>query len=350
MTIRMPGRCRLLLPETASVTEWLHARTAGIGGSEVAALLGISPYATAFDVFRAKVDDTGKPHFLGSAPEAGPRVRPELMTDNPVLEWGHRLEDAVALKTADELGVVARSGGGLWQHLDHEIAIVTPDRIATKRRSRKPIALIECKTSSDAEEWETNGAPIHYQVQAQWQMGITGVQPCYLGCLVLGHERDFYVQKIEFDDEWFAEMIDVAETFWAKHVLAGEPPMHDLAHPRTEDLLKELHPHVVHEAVTWPDEAVEWIEEFHAAEAEVAEAEKRLDAAKNWIKIQIGDAGSAFIGEQKVVSYPEVNTTRVSAKALRERYPEIADEVSTTSTHRRLTVRPYVPAQDQLTS
>lgn len=342
--IQMPGRCRLVLPETATVDQWLHARTTGIGGSEVAALFGVSPYATAFDVFKAKVGSDGKPRFLGAQPVTGPRIRPELLTEDPILEWGHRLEDAVALKTADQLGLVARPGGGLWQHVDHPLAIVTPDRVATKRRSRRPLALIECKTSSD--DWEDGEAPIQYQIQAQWQMGITGLSPCYLGCFVLGHDRAFHVVRIDFDAEWFAEMVGIAEKFWAEHVLTGEPPMHDLAHPRTTDLLKELHPHVVLEATELPsDEGVEWIEAYHRAKAEADAAGQRLEEAKNWLKVQLGDAGAAYLNGQKVASYPEVQTSRVSTKRLREDYPEIAEKCSETTTHRRLTVRRIKPAQ-----
>lgn len=336
--IVMPGRCRQVLPATARVDQWLHGRTLGIGGSEVAALLGASPYATAFDVFRSKVDRTGTPHYLGAAPIAGPRVRPELLTDNPILEWGHRLEEAVALKTADELGLVARSGGGLWQHLDHPVAIVTPDRVATKHRSWKPVALIECKTSGDP--WEEYEAPIQYQIQAQWQMGITGVTRCYLGCFVLNHERTYHLVPIDFDVAWFSEMVEIAEKFWRDHVLTGEPPMHDLAHPRTTDLLKELHPHVVLPSVELPEEAHAWLDAYQKAKDAALFAERHLEETKNWLRVQLGDAGAGYIGDEKVVSYPEVRTTRVIAKRVRDLYPEVAEACSEVTTYRRMTVRP----------
>lgn len=337
--IKMPGRCRLLLPESAPLPEWLHYRSYGIGGSEVAALYGVSPYATAFDVFKNKVDDHGEPRYLGASPEIGDRLRPELMTDNPILEWGHRLEQAVALKTADELGLMARPAGGLWQHLDHPVALVTPDRIATRRRSRRPVALIESKTSGESEGWEDGGAPIQYQFQAQWQMGITGIETCYLGCLVLGHEREFFISEIKFDRDQFDEMVSVSEKFWDEHVLTGNPPMHDLVHPRTEDLLKELHPKVVFEAVTLPDEAAQWVENYHRAQADLKRAEQRASEAKNWLKVQLGDAGAGYLGDQKIIAYPEVQTHRISAKKLREEFPEVAEQCTETTIHRRLTVR-----------
>lgn len=334
----MPGRCRRVLPDTATVDEWLHGRTTGIGGSEVAALLGASPYATSWDVFTAKVDQTGAPHHLGAAPVSGPRVRAELLTDNPILEWGHRLEEAVAVKTADELGLVARSGGGLYQHLDHPVAIVTPDRVATKRRSWEPQGLIECKTSGDP--WEDDIAPIQYAIQAQWQMGITGITPCWLGCLVLNHERDYHLVRIDFDPAWFREMVEVAERFWADHVLTGEPPMHDLAHPRTTELLKELHPRVVLPSVVLPPDAHAWLDAYRKAKDAAKFAERHLEECKNWLRVQLGDAGAGYIGDEKVVSYPEVRTNRVIAQRVRDLYPEVAEACSEVTTYRRMTVRP----------
>lgn len=334
----MPGRCRLLLQADARIDTWLHARTSGIGGSEVAALLGISPYATAFDVFNAKVADTGELRFMLNEPAGGPKLRPELMTDDPILEWGHRLEDAVAVKAADELGLVARTGGGLWQHLDHPVAIVTPDRVGTRPRSWKPVALIECKTSSEPHDWD-DGAPLHYQVQAQWQMGITGIHTCWLACFFLGHERDFRPVEVTFDPDWFAEMVDAAETFWADHVLTGEPPMHDLTHPRTAELLKEMHPRVLLPAVSLPDDAADWIRDYHRAKSVADAAAARFEECKNWIRVQMGDAGAGYLGDHKIVSFPEVHTHRIDSTKLRETYPDAAEDCSVESTYRRLTVR-----------
>src|SRR3954469_13758435 len=95
--VQMPGPCRVLLDERATVDQWLHARSLGVGGSEVAALLGISPYSTSWDVFASKIDESGRPKFLGEEPAPGPRIRPELLCeDNQIFEWGHRLEESVA--------------------------------------------------------------------------------------------------------------------------------------------------------------------------------------------------------------------------------------------------------------
>lgn len=321
-------KARLLLHDWADHSDWLRYRQSGIGGSDIGALVGVSPYSTPFDVWRAKT---------GEAKD---------ISDQPAVEWGHRLEEAVATKTADEIGLVARTGGGLWQHVDHPIAMVTPDRIVTRNRSWQAVGVIEAKTvggGSDG-EWRDGGAPLHYQAQVQWQLGILGLDVGWLGCLVLSASREFHVREIRFDREWFGEMVEAAETFWNRHVLAGEPPMHDYTHPRTGRLLDELHPHAVLPSVELPLEAERWLEEYRQAKTEADAAGARLDEVKNRIKDALGGAAAGYIGDWEAVSYPEISSSRVDVRKLREEYPDVAEECSVTTTSRRLTVR--APAAD----
>lgn len=342
-SIKMPNPdCELLLDESASIDEWLFARNKGMGGSEVAALLGCSPYATAFDVFKNKVDDTGQPRFLGEEPVKGPKIRAELLTDNPVFEWGHRAEDMIRLKIADMLDGVPRKGGGLYGLRSHPLAIVTPDGVLTKRRRYEPLGLIECKTSGDIEGWDDSEyGPIHYQVQAQWQMGITGIPRCYLGCFVLNFDRDFYLKTVNFDPVWFQEMVEIVEDFWTSHVLSGEPPMHDFSHPRTTELLKEMHPHALDPPVHLDevDGAEEYLDAFLQAQDVVKKAEKELESCKNWLKLQVGDSSRALLRGETVVSWPEITSRRIPVAVLREKFPDVVEAIEVESTYRRFTVR-----------
>jgi putative phage-type endonuclease len=324
----VPGEhAELVLPASASEADWLTARTAGVGGSEVAALVGASKWSTPFDVFRNKARGWVTPAFEG----------------NVATEWGHRLEDAVARKVADELGLVARTGGGLWRHRGHPVALVTPDRIATRRRSWTAVGVIECKTAGDGDGWEDGGAPLAYQAQVIWQLGVLGLNVGWLGCLELGPARSFHLVEVKFDSEWFHELVEAAERFWADHVVTGEPPMIDLTHPRTAELLKEIHPRAVAESIELPEEAAEWIDEYHAAKEAAEAAKARLDEIKNWLRFHLGEAGAGYLGDQKVVGYTDVTTSRVDVTKLRENFPDIAVSCVVTSTSRRLTVNRKSP-------
>ena len=331
-TLPHPERARVILPACAGPAAWLAARQGGIGGSEIGALMGLSEYETPFSVWNTKINGE------------------KDLSDVPAVEWGHRLEEVVAAKTADEVGnLTHRFGGGLWAARDRDILRVTPDRFATRPRSWKAVGVIECKTAGDDEGWRSGSitrggqgdgaAPMSYQAQVQWQLGILGLERGWLGCLVLGQARDFFVVEVEYDPAWFNEMADEAERFWNVNVLGEEPPMHDLRHPKTEELMRLQHPKVVKPSVELPDDAADWLEDYAKAKAEVEEATKRLNEIRNYFRMHVGDAAAGYLGDQKVVSYPDVTTSRIDVEALKRDFPEVAEKVTVRSTHRRLTIK-----------
>lgn len=328
---------RIILPECAGQDAWLAARGGGIGGSEVGALvIPDHPYETPFSVFNTKMH--GGKDLSGEA----------------AVEWGHRLEQVVAEKAAEEIGLVARFGGGLWAHLERPVLRVTPDRLACRPRSWKALGVIECKTAGDDDDWVegsitatgqgSGSAPLHYQAQVQWQMGILGLRKAWLACFVLGRERSFFTVEIDFNRPWFEELAAEAERFWTENVLQDEPPMIDYRHPKTEELLKELHPHVIRRAVDLPEGSEELLDMYADAKAKAEAAEAHLNSIKNYFRDMTGDAAAGYIGARKVVSYPEVPSSRIDVTRLREEYPEIAEALTVKSHHRRMTINPKAKA------
>lgn len=320
----------IVLPECAGRERWLAARQDGIGGSEVGALVGVSGYETPFSVWRTKKQ--GGKDLSGVA----------------AVKWGHRFEDAVAEEVAEHIGLVSRFAGGLWADRERPHLRVTPDRFATRLRTWEAIGVIECKTSGDGDEWEsgsitaggqgTGRAPLSYRAQVQWQLGVLGLRKGWLGCYISNQARDFYVVEIDFDPEWFGELVDEAERFWVVNILGDEPPMHDLRHPKTEELLKQLSPVVVKPSVDLPEDARDWLADYQRVKATAEKANQDLDEIKNFFRMWTGDAGAGYLGDQKVVSYPSVSSSRVDVEALRRDYPEIAEKVTVRSQYRRLTI------------
>ena len=74
---------------TLSNEDWLQWRKKGIGGSDVAAALGLSPYRTARDLFYDKI---------------GVEMSVEEEDKNIMFEIGHLLEDVVAKIFAKKTG------------------------------------------------------------------------------------------------------------------------------------------------------------------------------------------------------------------------------------------------------
>src|ERR1700744_5890705 len=81
---------RLLEPTTRE--EWLQIRKGYISSTESAALFGMSPYNTAFEigVSKRKADDAATQELVGSERTS----------------WGLRLQDAIALGISEDYGVV----------------------------------------------------------------------------------------------------------------------------------------------------------------------------------------------------------------------------------------------------
>ena len=323
----------IILPECAGQTAWLKARMGGIGGSEVGALVGVSEYETALSVWNTKTNG-GKDLSAVAA-----------------VEWGHRLEDVVAQKTAEEIGLVSRFAGGLWAYREHPHRRVTPDRFACRPRSWRALGLIECKTAGDEDDWASGTinasgsgsglAPLGYQAQLQWQLGLLGLRKGWLGCLVLGRERSFFVVEVDFNAEWFGELVDEADRFWVKHVLGDEIPMATLRHPKTEELLKAMKPNVVQPSTILPAGSETWLTDYRERKDALDKAQADMDEIKNYFRMMTGDAGAGYLEDgRKVVSYPEVPSTRIDVEALRREAPEVAERFTVRSTHRRLTINP----------
>lgn len=187
---------------------WLAERRSGIGGSDAAAILGLSPWTTPVQVW---LDKTGR------APE---REETEAM------RIGTELEDFVARRYEQETGRTVRRynrmvhRGCLLGNFDR---LVVPDggKVASHMGEVRTDTLLECKTSS--REWDGE-VPLHYQTQVQHYMGL---EPALLhadvACLFLGRKH-FEVFRVERDDEVIAAMSARLEAWWERYVVGDEMP------------------------------------------------------------------------------------------------------------------------------
>lgn len=180
----------LLGTYTPGTPQWEQAR-AGlcITATEIAAVLGFSPWQSRFSLWHKKAG-------LPTAP----------FQSNPAVEWGSRLEDAVAQKFADEHSMELHKTG-TWRHRDRDWQRATPDRIGDN-------CLVEVKTSPFGDEWGPSGSdtiPLYYRCQVQWQMDVTGYRTTHVALLVSGHDYREYV--VEYDETDAKLLRDAAERF-----------------------------------------------------------------------------------------------------------------------------------------
>ncbi len=159
---------------------WQEQRRSRIGGSEVAAVLGLSPWESPFSLWHRKQSIT--------AP----------IDDSPVLEWGRRLEDAVLAKWAEVHQPAEVQVKTTW--LADGWRLANPDAIATMPDGTRVV--VEVKTARYDDNWDA-GPPVYYQTQVQWYLDVLNLDTAYVVVLISGSDYREFVVTRDRDDVTF---------------------------------------------------------------------------------------------------------------------------------------------------
>ena len=198
--------------DTNSLSEedWLRYRRQGIGGSDVAAVMGVSPFATLRDLYNDKCGITDA-------------IQAE---DNWVAkEVGHRLEDLVAKIFAFKTGYKVFAVRKLFRHPLYSFMQANVDFFVELPDGS--IAILECKTTNynSKEKWNDGAVPVNYEWQCRHYMAVMNLSCAYIACLYGNNENEFVYRRIERDQAIEADMVEMEAHFWNEHVLKRiEPP------------------------------------------------------------------------------------------------------------------------------
>ena len=197
---------------------WIKARDArGLGASEAAAIVGMSPWMTANELWQIKT---------------GNKERPNL-SDNPLIQQGKRMESAIRelYKAAHPEYKVRYHPYDLLFQTERPWLFATLDGEVTDENGRHGI--LECKTSSpqskaDWGKWDEQ-IPKNYHIQILHQLLATGWKFVDLMALLINKDKDFTVRTYHFersdyedDLKWLAQK---EETFWWSVITKELPPM-----------------------------------------------------------------------------------------------------------------------------
>lgn len=183
-----------------SRSEWLAARRKGIGGSDAAAVLGLSPWKTPLQVYLEKRDESGE------------------TPDNESMLWGRVLEPVIRQQYAERTGRTVRVPDGIITHGQYDWMLANLDGVTDDRR------VVEIKTARSGQDWGEPGTdeiPGHYLLQVQHYMAVTGFLVADVAVLIGG--SDFRLYEVEADGELQEMLIDGEREFWQR-VIEGNPP------------------------------------------------------------------------------------------------------------------------------
>ena len=263
-------------------TAWLEDRKTYLGGTDIAAIIGVHPYKSTMEVYLEK---TG---------QAEPKP------SNAAMEMGNILEPVVAQLYTERTGVQLELAA-LVRSPEYPFLAVNPDYWIPGGN-----ALVECKTAGAhmAKYWGDEGTdliPIQYLIQCHWQLVLTGFD--YVDVAVLIGGQDFRVYRVMPDVEIHDQLMDAAISWWNEHVVGNTPPPISGSSSDTE-WLKRKYSSDNGEIINATEDIECAISELQAARIARIDAEKREAEAENIIK--------EFMGENSVL---ESNAGRFTWKA-----------------------------------
>lgn len=232
---------------------WLAERRTGIGGSDAAAVLGLSPWSTPVNVW---LDKTG---------------RSEPKPETAQMRYGTYFEDYVARLYSEETGRAVHRftkmlhKGCLLGNIDR-LVVKDGKKVASHQGAIRTDTLLECKTSGS--DW--NGeVPAHYYAQVMHYLGLdSGLLHADVAVLYR-HSLKFEVFHVERDDEVIAAMFERLTAWWEEFVVGDKMPP-----PVNEADCKLLW------ARSNPGKSVEATDDIRAKIAKYADAKATERAAK----------------------------------------------------------------------
>lgn len=320
--------------------EWLEYRRKGIGGSDVAAIYGVSPWKTGRDLYYEKI---------------GKETQCEDENNWVALEYGNRLEELVAeiftfktgLRTYRDRNMYAHS---LYPHMQANVDFLI-------EMTDGSTAILECKTTSmlNKDRWDDESVPFYYELQVRHYMAVLDIDVAYIACLYGNNDSCFVYRRIDRDKSMEENLIQREEEFWKSNVLGKVEP------PYVEEIdlvLNSIQRYMAvadrkSPAIKLNPNYSEQIEEYlRLAEEksvlnrtlkELEEKQKKLYAP---ILEEFGSACSAVCvsssGAVYDVSYaPSTRTSipKANLVKLRESYPEVYEKFAATTETRSIKIK-----------
>lgn len=249
--------------------EWLELRRLGIGGSDAAGVLGVSPFSSPVSVFADKV--------LGSDDK-----------DNEQMYWGRTLEPVILAHYGRETGREVRADGRLLRSREWPFMQVTLDGLQSCPERGEGFVEVKNKRFPDGA-----GVPEHEWIQVQHQYAVTGLAWGSYAQLCTGCA--FFWIDVPRDDQFILEtLVPACRAMWERVEARGPTPSPD-ASQATLDALNRIYPKDDGETIELGGDFLDVDMERQRIAAELADLEQRKLGIDNAIRAKLGDATTGVL-------------------------------------------------------
>jgi len=296
-----------------------EARLTGIGGSDAAAVLGVSPWKTPVDVYLEKTGNS------------------EPFESTERMLWGNLIEPAIADEVARRMDTKLRRRNTTLRHKHHEFIIAHLDREFVGGLDGKK-TILEIKTVGYAsDEWgdeNTDQIPQHYLAQVAHYMAVTGALQSIVAALFMP-ACTLKLYRVLRNVELEGLIITAEFKFWHDHVLKQVPP------PATTITdARKLWKQDDGGLIVADGGMLDCHQALLEAKADIKDAEDRKKEMEQMIMTYMGENAELVDDAGKTLATWKSQTSRrLDTKAFSAAHPELAEEYKKATLSRVLRVK-----------
>lgn len=279
-----------------SKEDWLQARRSGIGGSDAAAILGLSNWKTPYSVWQEKI---------GQGVE---------IVDNAPMKWGRALEPVIRQEYAEATGRIVLQPTNMLRHPKYEFMLANLDGMTEDRR------VVEIKTARSAQGWGEPGSdqvPQDYMFQVQHYMAVTGFEVADVAVLIGG--SDFRLYEVPADAELQEMMIDAESRFWQLVITNTPPEPVSLA-----DAQARYGRSLTSGSIEANNEVTYALEALQIINTKIDTLQQQADDAKAKIMAYMGEHEALLVGGKPAITWKtQAGAKRFDSTKFKELHPDL---------------------------
>lgn len=309
-------RPALRLADTRNIerADWLQIRKTGIGGSDAAASVGLSPYKSQLELWMEK---TGRDASL---------EKPDPTDTTHPVYWGTLLEPIVAASYTQQTGRKVRKVNAVLQHPQHPFMLANLDREVV---GMPDVQILECKTAGEfgARLWR-DGVPEYVQLQVQHQLAVTGKQAADVAVLLCGQKLE--VHRIQRDDVLIEQLITLEAKFW-NCVTSDTPPSAD-GSESADRALRCLYPGTAC-TVDWSGDGQmsSLFSDLVSLKAHIKTQEGEAERHRQTLQQAMGDASEALFETGRISFKRSKDSAGIDTQRLLAEHPDLAARYAITN-------------------
>ena len=315
--------------------DFTHNRAAFLGGSDISAILGVSKYRSAIDVWLEK---TGKRvnHKDSFALRFGSFAESFIADEYALLRGEHIVDHPYGLIHPQHSFCVGHIDRFLLEN--NELPLFTEDGTLNAKK------LLECKTANhysqgDWGEPGTDAIPLPYLCQCLWYLGITNLPEIDVAVLLGG--ADLRIYTITRDIELESLMFEKAAFFWTEHVQKDIPPK-----PQSIDDCQALFQRTcIGKTIEVNEETIALIQLLKTLEAQVQTNIEEINTIKQKLMESMADAETLSYQGKSVITWKAPKPSyRIDTKRLGIDHPELLKAYQTRVINSRRFIVKDLPA------